>query len=117
MVRPPSRRSILRTGKFAAKTTATSSALAEALIPKTTQFADDFSFSSSSHGDDQSDDTGSGLLSVDLLSDFMSRDIMKTTMVILMVTGGMAASASAIVAVPSAIIIMMGSVCIGEQNR
>jgi len=104
--------SILKSSKYAA-----SAALGEPLLPaKQSRYTDSLSsFESGSsflESDDSDDDESgdSGTLDPTKMS---GKDIAISVALGLLVTGGMAASASAIVAAQSAVVILMGGVCLG----
>ena len=102
---------ILRTGKYAANVAAAqtraATALSEPLIPnKRSGFTD----TNTDSGEDEEE--GISLDSGELPPKLLGKDIVSTLAVSLLVTGGLAASAAAMISVPSAIIFMMGGICI-----
>mmetsp|Transcript_14921 Transcript_14921/g.26964 ORF Transcript_14921/g.26964 Transcript_14921/m.26964 type:complete len:397 (-) Transcript_14921:129-1319(-) len=85
------------------------SALSDPLLPnKESKFTD--SLSSLDHESWEDEDTT--LQSGDFVPRMSGKDIASTLAVSLMVTGGLAASASAMLAVPSVVVFLMGGVCI-----
>ena len=102
---------ILKSGKYAA-----SAALGEPLLPaKQSRYTDSLSsFGNGSDSDDDDDESGDDERSGTLDPTKMSgKDIATSVALGLLVTGGMAASASAIVAAQSAVVFLMGGVCLG----
>ena len=103
---------ILRTGKYAANVAAAqtraATALSEPLIPK--KRSSGFTDIDTDSGED--DEEGISLDSAQLPPKLLGKDIVSTLAVSLLVTGGLAASAAAMISVPSAIIFMMGGICI-----
>mmetsp|Transcript_28175 Transcript_28175/g.48610 ORF Transcript_28175/g.48610 Transcript_28175/m.48610 type:complete len:404 (-) Transcript_28175:212-1423(-) len=101
---------ILRAGKYnsAAAQTRAVTALSEPLIPskRSSGFTDTDS--------DSEEDEEEGILldSAELPPKLLGKDIVSTLAVSLLVTGGLAASAAAMISIPSAIIFMMGGICI-----
>ena len=107
---------ILRKSKYtanvAAAQTRAATALSEPLIPnKGSGFTDSVSSVEHDSGEDEEEGT---VYSKELLpkSELLGKDIVSTLAVSLLVTGGLAASAAAMISVPSAIIFMMGGICI-----
>jgi len=104
---------ILRaSGKYAASTAVKNnavSALTDPLLPnKQSRFTD--SLSSLDHESWEDEDTT--LQSGDFVPRMPGKDIASTIAVSLMVMGGLAASASAMLAVPTVVVFLMGGVCI-----
>ena len=105
---------ILRKSKYtanpAAAQTRPATAMSEPLIPnKGSGFTDSVSSVEHDSGEDEEEGT---VYSAELPPNVLGKDIVSTLAVSLLVTGGLAASAAAMISVPSAIIFMMGGICI-----
>mmetsp|Transcript_28557 Transcript_28557/g.52111 ORF Transcript_28557/g.52111 Transcript_28557/m.52111 type:complete len:144 (+) Transcript_28557:144-575(+) len=110
---------ILRKGKYSAGAAAATakhaatSALSEPLLTnKQSRRTDSLSSSDDSSSDDSSSDE-EGLTSSERFkpNNMSSKDVASTIAVCLFVTGGLAASVSAMIAVPSVMVILMGGIC------
>ncbi len=109
-------KSILRSGKYAAAEAAVTP-LSELLMPnKQSRATDSFSDSLSSLGNDDAcgceGEDGTTPPSNEMLLSLSGKDLASAIAVGLLVTGSLAASASALIVVPSATVIMMAGICL-----